>query len=907
MNVELVDVIVVGGGIGGVYAAAEAGRRGLKTVLVTPNVYLGDEITASVTPWIVEDDGREKVYSAMHFKREFLELLEENNVNVLLCSQIAGVLKDSEGAHGVALADKYGIQVLYSRAIIDATPNLTVLGALNESPQLKQSGTGTIVMSFSNLTKVPVELQAKVRKSRDNELTYIAFENISTETDVDEFGLKMLSDLMKKPEFKSAVPMQMSLSLLGESEFEEYQSISCPNVYGIVPLVKYPFSTELLKENAVMSAKLIDKLQFNDKSSGEIKLLNKNVSLSLSECGISDFEDDGMRVPLKQLEFDYEKYLPTIKHTDVAIAGGGTAGVGAAMGAASCNVHAVVTEANIIPGGTQTAGLVSGYYHGNLVGFAKHSQAEMMDSGIGTSSVSRRLWSSNAIKKSGALFLPQTFVCGAAVKDSKITGIVVAGPEGLGIISAKTVIDCTGDGDVAKFCKVHTVMGATDDGNLQNSSFWGVSTQKTVTGDLGVFDQTVWSDLLQGISMAHKQQGMEDLGLQFSPREGRQIDSEYNITMQDVLTNKSYNDCIGIAVTDCDPHGGMSSRYSMMGFTPYHGELYHLQTPYRACIPKNVYGLLVASKSIGAQQDAAAYYRMAADVQNRGYAMGIAAGMSVNDGVDVRNIDIKRLQKQLTDAQIIPQSIAEQKPIQSPKKVVEDLFAGDESALKEVLCLNKEDALPLLKKEWQKNNDSLNGAIALAWFGAADGVNKLSESLSELMDNEAFYDDVHPSFVGTNCGGVLDKINDYWKINQILTVMGMLGDVSCVPAVVKATEKAESGGSPLREGSEYIKKRCDLHRIPHYDRIKSICYCIESMPDVRFVKPLLELLEKPYMSGYAGGLHTDFQKAYTELMVTKTLARCGAKEGIERLKIFAKDKRGVLRRTAKGELEKIDT
>ena len=613
-----------------------------------------------------------------------------------------------------------------------------------------------------------------------------------------------------------------------------------------------------------------------------------------------------MRVPLKQLEFDYEKYLPVIKHTDVAIAGGGTAGVGAAVAAANCNVRTVVTEANVIPGGTQTAGLVSGYYHGNLVGFAKRSQAEMMDSVIGTSSVSRRLWSSAAIKKSGALFLPQTSVCGATVKDSKITGLVVAGPEGLGIISAKTIIDCTGDGDVAKFCRVHTVMGVTDDGNLQNSSFWGVSTQKTVTGDLGVFDQTVWSDLLQGIYMAHKQQGMEDLGLQFSPREGRQIDSEYNITMQDVLTNKSYNDCIGIAVTDCDPHGGMSSRYSMMGFTPYHGELYHLQTPYRSCIPKNVCGLLVASKSIGAQQDAAAYYRMAADVQNRGYAMGIAAGMSVNDGVDVRNIDIKHLQEQLIDAQIIPKSIAEQKVIKLPQKVVEDLFAGDESALKEVLCINKEDALPLLKKEWKKNNDSLNGAIALAWFGAADGVNKLSGSLYELLDNEAFYDDVHPSFVGTNCGGIFDKTNDYWKINQILTVMGMLGDVSCVPAVVKAVERAESGGSPLREGSEYIKKRCDLHRIPHYDRIKSICFCIESMHDERFVKPLLELLEKPYMSGYAGGLHADFQKAYTELMVTKTLAGCGAKEGIERLKIFAKDERGVLRRIAKRELEKFD-
>lgn len=906
MNGEIVDIIVVGGGIGGVYIAAEAGRRGLKTVLITPNVFLGDEITATVTPWIVENDGCEKVYSAMHFKREMLELLEKNGVTVLFCSQVAGVLKDDGGARGIALANKYGIQVLYARAIIDATPNMAVLGALNEPPQRKQCGTGTLVISFENLTHIPDGFRPKVRRQADNGLTYIAFENISTEADINEVGLNLLCDLMKKPEFKSAIPVQMSLALFGESEFEEHHSLSCQNVCGIVPAVTYPFSAEILNKNAIWAAKLLDKVQFIDKGHGEVKLLNKNISIPLSECALSDFEDDGMCIPLKRLEFDYDKYLPVIMQTDVAIAGGGTAGVAAALGVRTRGVQTVVAEANIIPGGTQTAGLVSGYYHGNVEGFAALSQAEMVHCGIGTSSVARRLWSAQAIKESGALLLPRTFVCGATTQKGKVTGLVVAGDDGLGVISAKTVVDCTGDGDITAFCKVPTVMGAIDDGNMQNSSFWGVGASRTVTGDLGVFDQTVWSDLLQGISIGHKQQGMEDLALQFTAREGRQFDGEYCITMQDVLTNKTYTDCIGIAITDCDPHGGMSSTYSMMGFTPYHGEVYRLQTPYRACIPKNVRGLLLASKSISAEQDSAAYYRMAADVQNRGYAIGVAAGMAAEEGIDVRDIDVSRLQKQLICAQLMPQSVlAERQQIKLPQSVAERLFDGDESALKEVLCINKEDILPFLKKEWQKNGDSLNGAIALAWFGIKDGVKKLSESLCDLLDKEPVYDDVHPTAKGNNCGGIFGETNDYWKINQILTVMGMLGDEYCVPAVVKAAESASSGGSPLRETSEYIKKRFDLHRIPHYDRIKCLCFCIEHMPDARFIKPLLQLLQKPYMSGYTGSSSADFQKAYVELLVTKALAKCGSKEGVDRLKIFAKDSRGVLRRSAKCELKKI--
>lgn len=905
MSEEMVDIIVVGGGIGGVYAAAEAGRRGLKTVLVTPNVFLGDEITATVTPWIVETDGQEKVYSAMHFKRELLELLEKNGVTVLFCSQIAGVLKDDTGARGIALANKYGIQVLYARSVIDATPNLALLGALNESVQKNRCDTGTLAISFENLTHIPDSFQPKVRSRTDDGLKYIAFENISTEIDIDEFGLNLLCDLMKESEFESAVPVQMSLTFAVESEFEEHHSISCQNVCGIVPAVTYPISEGILEKNTVMTARLLDKIRFVDEGHGEVKLLNNNVSIPLSECTLSNFGDDGIKLPLKQLEFDYDKYLPIIMQTDVAIAGGGTAGIAAALGARTRNVQTVVAEANIIPGGTQTAGLVSGYYYGNVVGFAALSQAEMVNRGIGTSSVARRLWSSQAIKKSGALMLKQTFVCGATMQKGKINGIVVAGPDGFGIIRAQTVIDCTGDGDVATFCKAHTAMGAVEDSNMQNSSFWGVGNTRTVTGDLGIFDQTVWSDLLQGISLGHRQQGMEDLALQFTSREGRQFDGEYYITMQDVLNNKTYADCIGISVTDCDPHGGMSSIYSMMGYTPYHGEVYRLQTPYRSCIPKNVLGLLVASKSIGAEQDAAAYYRMAADVQNRGYAIGIAAGMATEADVDVRDIDIARLQEQLISAQIMPQLDMAEKQ-QMPQSVAKRLFDGDESALKEALCISEEDIVPFLQKEWQKNDDSLNGAIALAWFGIKDGVNKLFDELCNLISNEPDYDDVHPTAKGNNCGGIFGKTNIYWKINQILTVMGLLGDKYCVPSVVKVAESADAGGLPLRDGSEYIKKRIDLHRIPHYDRIKCLCFCIERMPDVRFVKPLLQLLQKPHMSGYAGSSPSDFQKAYVELMVTKALVKCGSEEGLERLKIFAKDSCGVLRRSAKHELEKFD-
>ena len=66
-------------------------------------------------------------------------------------------------------------------------------------------------------------------------------------------------------------------------------------------------------------------------------------------------------------------------------------------------------------------------------------------------------------------------------------------------------------------------------------------------------------------------------------------------------------------------------------------------------LPRGVDGILVVGLGISAERDAVPLIRMQPDVQNGGYAAGVAAAMAAKDGVSIRHVDIDRLQKHLVN------------------------------------------------------------------------------------------------------------------------------------------------------------------------------------------------------------------------------------------------------------------
>ena len=78
------------------------------------------------------------------------------------------------------------------------------------------------------------------------------------------------------------------------------------------------------------------------------------------------------------------------------------------------------------------------------------------------------------------------------------------------------------------------------------------------------------------------------------------------------------------------------------------GPVYTCDMPYRCLTPQGVEGLLVTGLGASAQRDAMTLTRMQPDLQNQGYAAGMAAALAAESTKGmVRKIDIKQLQKAL--------------------------------------------------------------------------------------------------------------------------------------------------------------------------------------------------------------------------------------------------------------------
>jgi hypothetical protein len=82
--------------------------------------------------------------------------------------------------------------------------------------------------------------------------------------------------------------------------------------------------------------------------------------------------------------------------------------------------------------------------------------------------------------------------------------------------------------------------------------------------------------------------------------------------------------------------------------------------PYRCLLPKGLEGILATGLGISMHRDAIPLVRMQACIQNQGYAAGLAAAMASRDGVPLRGIDIRALQRKLVEIGNLPEEVLQQ-------------------------------------------------------------------------------------------------------------------------------------------------------------------------------------------------------------------------------------------------------
>lgn len=171
------------------------------------------------------------------------------------------------------------------------------------------------------------------------------------------------------------------------------------------------------------------------------------------------------------MKITYCKQLPVWKQYDVLVCGAGPAGICAAVASARQGAHTALLERYGIPGGNLTSGCVgpilgsvsSGTMRDELTALLG-VQSNDMD---GTTGVAHDM---ERAKIALTKFLDcdnldvylQTPVADAWMEGSHIRGVIVSTKEGLRALGAKTVIDATGDGDVAVFAGCDYEKGRED-------------------------------------------------------------------------------------------------------------------------------------------------------------------------------------------------------------------------------------------------------------------------------------------------------------------------------------------------------------------------------------------------------------------------------------------------------------
>lgn len=128
-------------------------------------------------------------------------------------------------------------------------------------------------------------------------------------------------------------------------------------------------------------------------------------------------------------------------------------------------------------------------------------------------------------------------------------------------------------------------------------------------------------------------------------RESRRVIGDYQLTREDVLTARRFDDEValcGAPIEDHGPGGGTEWQY-VPG-----GAVYGI--PYRALLPRNLDGLLVAGRCFSSTHDAHASARSMATCMAMGQAAGSAAALAAQGNClpravapqDLRNVLIKR-------------------------------------------------------------------------------------------------------------------------------------------------------------------------------------------------------------------------------------------------------------------------
>ncbi|MBE6652489.1 MAG: FAD-dependent oxidoreductase [Ruminococcaceae bacterium] len=370
-------------------------------------------------------------------------------------------------------------------------------------------------------------------------------------------------------------------------------------------------------------------------------------------------------------------------HYDIAVCGGGFAGIAAALSAAREGRRVILFEKEYLLGGLGTAGLVTVYLPlcdgcGHQVSFGIAEELLRLSITYGADAMYPGNWldsdgprgidhhrfmvqynphifailAEKLLTESGVDILYGSYVVGTAVEDGRITTLYVENKSGRTAYRIRAVVDATGDADIAQFAGAPTAVFGR--GNILAGWYYYTDEGGNKLQMLGAADNfqeppagTRYTGL-DGAEISDMVRASHEMTLRHYLQKKEQNPSASLSTIASIPQLRMTRRIVGEhEMTEGDDHACFADSVGMVGNWKRRGPVYEI--PFRALYSKKVKNLITAGRCISTDDTMWDVMRVIPCCAVTGQAAGTAAALSE----DFSTLNVKELQAVLQNRGVV--------------------------------------------------------------------------------------------------------------------------------------------------------------------------------------------------------------------------------------------------------------